>query len=125
MLGTGVILGEQYLLAADDVGYGKSARQVENSFKAVGDTGLHALLYDDTVNDYLDIMLFVLVQLYLLGQLIHYAVHTRTDKARLSCAFQLLVILSLAVPYNGSQKLELSALRQLHKGIHHLVDGLL
>ena len=90
MLGTGVILGEKYLFAVDDVRNGKTAREVENSFKAVGDSGLDAIFYNDTVNDYLDIVLLVLVKLDILAEFIHDTVNSCTDKARFSCTFKLL-----------------------------------
>ena len=125
VFGTGVVLREEYLIAADNVHESESTGQTEDSLKAVGHTRLDARLYDDTVNDYLDIVLLVLVELDILGKLIHYAVYANADEAGLPCAFELLCVLSLAVPDDRRKELHSGPLGELHNGVYHLVDALL
>ena len=125
MLGAGVILRKENRFAADNVHNGKSVRQTENGFKAVGDPRLYALLDHDTVNHYLDVVLLVFFQLYIFTQVVHDIVDTDADKAALSRIFKLLDVLPLSSSYNGREKLEFRSQRQSHNSVNHLVDALL
>ena len=87
--------------------------------------GFDGILYNKAVNDYLDVMLFVLIYLYLLGQLIGYPVDPCPYKARLHTSFKFLCMFALSSPDNGGEYLYLSALLKGHHLIHYLIYGLM
>ncbi len=125
MLGAGVILRKEHLLAADNVHESKSIGELEHGLETVRHAGFDAILDDDTVNDYLDVVLFVFVELYFLGELVHDAVNAHADESRAACGIELLCVLTLSVADDRREELELCALRQSHYRINYLVDALL
>ena len=70
-------------------------------------------------------MLFIFLQLDLLGKFIEISVHTDTHIAALSGLLENLDMLALPSADHRSQKLDLCPLRQSHDLVHHLVHILL
>ena len=66
MLGAGVILRKKHFLSADNVCDDDTARNSRGGFNAVGKARGYPLFYDKSVNDYLNVVLLVFFELYLL-----------------------------------------------------------
>ena len=97
---------------------------MQGRLDGVRQSSLDAGLYDQPVHDDLDIVLEVLVQVDLLGKLVHAAVDAGPDIAGTPGLLQELRMLTLPAPHHRRHELDPAALRQLHDRIHHLVHGL-
>ena len=124
MLGAGIVLREHLLPAADNVDNDRSARHTHYCFDAVGQARFYRVLYNKSVNDYLDVVLFVLIYLYLFGKVIGYAVDSGSYKARFHTSFQFLCMLALSASYKGCEHLYLCTLFKRHHLINYLIDSL-
>ena len=125
VLRAGVVLGEHHLLTVHHIHQHQTAGQADGGFQRVGQAGLDVRAHHQAVDHNLDVVLFVLFQRNLLGQLIQVAVHPHPDIAGFAGALKLLLVHALFAADDGGQNLNLGALRQLHHLVHHLVDRLL
>ena len=80
---------------------------------------------DEAVHHDLDVVLFVLVELYLLGEVVHRAVHAHADVAALARVLEHLGVLALAGAHDGGHDLYAGALRPGEHLVDYLVYGLL
>jgi hypothetical protein len=70
-------------------------------------------------------MLFVLVELYVLGQVIYAPVGADADIPAFPRVLEHLLVLALARPYHGSHQLHARRLGQRQHAVDNLVDRLL
>ena len=125
VLRAGVALGEVQFLPVDDIDVDKPSGEIPGGFDTLCQSGFYAVLHYKAVNYYFYGVLLVLLQGYLLGEVVGDPVHAHTGVSGLPGGFELLLVLALASSDHGSQHLELGALRQFHYLIDYLVNGLL
>ena len=70
VLRAGVALGEVHLLSVDDVDVDKPSGEISSGFDTFGQSGFYAVLHYKAVNYYLNGVLLVLLQGYLLGEVV-------------------------------------------------------
>ena len=123
---TGVVLGKGDLpVFPDQVNQHQAACKGQRRFGRIAQTAGDLRLYYKAVYDDLDIMLFVLFQLDLFGQIVHIPVHPGADIAGLLGILQHLDMLAFLPADHRGQDLDPGAFRQGHDLVHDLVDGLL
>ena len=122
----GVVLREQDVpVLPHDVDNHQTARQVGGDLHAVGEAAGNVLPDDQAVHHDLNIVLFILVQLDLLGQVVQGAVRPDPDIARLSRVLEDLGVLAFFPPDHRGHDLDTGGLGQGHDLVDDLVDGLL
>ena len=122
----GVVLREELLLARGDVVHEhEPAGEARRRLRAVREAARAVGAHDEAVDDYLDIVLFVLVEGYLLAEVVDGPVHARADIAALARVLEDLGVLALARAHDGGQDLDARALRPGHDLVDNLVYGLL
>ena len=86
---------------------------------------MDVLLDDQPVHHNLDVVLLVLVQGDLLGEIVERTVGPAADIARLAGVLQQLLVGALLAPHHRGHDLDAGGLGQRHHLIDDLVDGLL
>jgi len=120
----GIVLAEEQLVAADDVDEDDARGEAERGFDRISETGDYARADDETVDDHLDIMLFILVEPNLLIKLEDLAVDTNADIAIPARLFKDLTVLPLAAAHHRREDLDPGLGRQGHDLVDDLLDGL-
>ena len=126
----GVILGKYHLLLAavgaeDDYPY-HPARKRRGRFYTVRQPRKHAgLLHDETVDDDVYRVLYILVKLYLFRKVVHAAVHADADIAAFGGVLEHLFVHPLFRADYRRQHHEAHAVLQRRKLVHYLVHRLL
>ena len=98
--------------------------QSQHGFDGIRKSFFDARLHNQPVNDNLNIVLLILVELDLFGQLILIPVHHHTDIAALLRLLEGLLMAALPSSHNRRQQLDPRPLRQRHDLVHHLVHAL-
>ena len=90
-----------------------------------GQALLNALLHHQAVHEDLDVVLDVLVERDVLGQLVKISIDAHPHKAALFRMLQQLFMTALLAAHHRGEQLQTRALRQFHQLVHHLVHRLL
>ena len=85
---TGKVLAEGVLRPIHFLHDNHAFAPLGRRFHGIRQTGLHAVLHDETVNDNFDGMFLILLQLDRLVKSAHIAIHANADKAFLAQSFQ-------------------------------------
>ena len=118
-----LLLGECGL--RPDVGYfHHPLGMVQCGLQGIGKTALNPLLDHDTVDDDVDVMLLLLVQLDLFGQLTQHPIDDDPGEPLLAQLVEFLLVLPLAASDHGRQQGQPGGGGQGHDLVHHLGDGL-
>ena len=125
MVGAGVVLAKEHLLAAYHIYQRQPAGHGAAGLYRIRQPGADLRLDRKPVHHDLDGVFIVLLQLYFLGQLVHIAVHPGSYIAAAAGRVQFLLVGALALPHDGRHHLDAGALRQCQYLIHHLVHCLL
>ena len=83
---------------------------MQSRFNRVRKAGGNALAYYKAVYNYLDIVLFVFVKLYLFRKVVHTAVDANSNKARLCGSLELFSVLAFSAAHYRSENLQASSL---------------
>ena len=118
------MLAEIHRLSAHDIDDHKASAQSHGTLDGIRKAFLDARPHHQTVHDDLYIVLDILVQPDLLGQLILIAVYAGPDISAFSGLVQHLHMLALAPPHHRRQQLDPGLLRHGQDLIHHLIHGL-
>ena len=121
----GVVLGEEHLLAVDDVQHDQPAGDLHGRLQRIGQALVHPLAHDQAVHHRLDGVLFVLLQVDFLVQFAHFPVDAHAHVAVALEVLQDLDVLALPAADHGREHLDARALRQGEDLVDHLVHGLL
>ncbi len=121
------VLAEQHgiarAVALDGLHLHESLGQPERRLYRVGQPALYPLAHHEPVNDDLDVVLVVLVQAQLDGQLVQLAVHPHAGEALLGEVLQQLPILAFAAPHDRRHDHEARLLWQGQYLLDHLLRG--
>ena len=121
----GELLGEEQVVAVDDVHEHRPAGELERGLDGVGHAALfEALVNDQAVDDDLDVVPLGLLERDVLGQVAGLAVDADADEPRSPGVLEDLLVLALATPHHRSQNLDSRAVGQVDDGVDHLLDGL-
>ena len=130
---TGQVLAERervlgLAVFANDLDFGHAIGQLERGFEAVGESTLDALAAHETVDDYLDGVVFVTRQALIafeeLDDVDEFGIDTRTHVSLPSKVFEQRLVLAFAPAHHRSQHLKASALRHQQDAIDDLLRGL-
>ena len=122
----GIILGEGDVpVLPHHVYHRQPSRQGGGGLDGVSETAADVVAHHQAVHHDLDVVLLVLVQLDLLGQLIERAVYPHPDIARLAGVLQHLGVLPLLPPDDRGHHLDAGGLGQGQDLVHDLIDRLL
>ena len=125
VLRAGIAHGESDILTVDDIDDNKAVGKTCSGLNRVGKTGTDIRADNKTVHNDFDIVLFILLRLDVLGEFVHYTVHTDTDKTAFLCALKLLLMLTLAATDYRGKNLNSGLFRQFQHAVDYLVDSLL
>ena len=123
-VGAGEVLAELAQLSPDDVHLEEALGQAQGVLDGIGQAPLNARPDHQTVHDDLNVMLDVLFQLNVFGNVILAAVDPQADIAGPAGPVNDFGVLALAAPDHRRQQLQAGALGQGHDLVHHLVHGL-
>ena len=122
----GVVLGEEDVpVFVHNVDDHQAAGQGGGGLHAVGEAAVDVLLDDQPVHHNLDVVLLVLVQGDLLGEIVERIVGPAADIARLAGVLQQLLVGALLATHHRGHDLDAGGLGQGHHLVDDLVDGLL
>ena len=121
----GIILRKCDRLAAHHVRDDQPARERRRGFDRVGQPTADIRADGNTVDHDLDVMLFSLGQLDLLGQVAHFAVHPHTDVTLPPRVLKHLYMLALFAADDRCEDLHARFFLQSHQPVDDLVDCLL
>ena len=93
---------EDRILAADDSGHHHPFAQLQRRFYGVRQAADDAFLHDDAIHHHFDGVLFIFLQLDVIGQRKHFPIHTDADIAFLPELFQKLLVGALLRCGHGS-----------------------
>ena len=121
----GVVEGVQGVAVVRQVVDQDNAAGVGNGgFDGIGQAAFQPLFHNETVDDHFNMVLFILFQRNLFGQIVEVAVHPDTGEAALAGVFKHLLVLALFAPDHRGKNLKAGALRQFQNFIDDLIDGL-
>ena len=120
----GKALAERHGLPAYHIHFQQPVRQLQHALHRIREPACDPVLHHETIHHHLNIVLYIFVQLDLLGQLIQTAVHAHPHIAAALRALEHLCVLALASSDHRRQKLDPRAFRQRHDLIHHLIHAL-
>ena len=121
----GVVEGVQGVAVVRQIVDQDNAAGVGNGgFDGIGQAAFQPLFHNETVDDHFNMVLFILFQGNLFGQVVEVAVHPDTGKAALAGVFKHLLVLALFAPDHRGKNLKAGALRQFQNFIDDLIDGL-
>ena len=122
---TGVVEGIQGVAVVRQVVDQNDAAGVrDGGFDGIGQTAFQPLFHNQTVNDHFNVVLFILFQGNLFGQVVEVAVYPDTGETAFAGVLKHLLVLTLFAPDHRGENLKAGALRQPQNLVHNLVDGL-
>ena len=102
-----------------------SVCQRKRGFNRVRKSRAHILAAHESVDDYLNGVLDVLVELYFLAKVVHRAVHAYTHVTALFRILEYLLVHTLFAAYHRREHHKARTLGKHHYAVDYLIDGLL
>ena len=124
MVGTGVILRKNHILAADNRHTHNAVGNLQRTFKRIRRTRTDAVTHDKAVDNNFYCMFIRFLKLNFFTEFTQFAVDTGADKALLAGIFENFHVLAAAVPHYGSHKHNLRSLGEREYPVGHLVNTL-
>ena len=123
-VGAGEVLAELAQFSPDDVHLQETLGQAQGVLDGIGQAAFNARPDHQAVHDDLNVMLDILFQLDVFGNVILAAVDPQADIAGPAGPVNDFGVLALAAPDHRRQQLQAGALGQGHDLVHHLVHSL-
>ena len=124
VLRAGVIHREVKLLTADNVNVYQPVGELPGGLDAVGEAGVYLRLHDKPVYHDLDVVLYVLRELYILVEVVHISVDADADKSLLAQRIEVFRVLALASSRDRREHLYLCPFSELLYTVDYLIDRL-